>query len=433
MVKVRIALVLIAAAVSAVGCKTDPSIPSTVAGKAPVATADTELEDFHLRALETRIQTMPQGPERDYFSGMLAARSGQFDDAIRLITSTLPHLRENEPKRAALALASLGTSYLATNRYGDASRTYGELSERFASQLKHFPSDDAAYVRILSNTPPQTIEWQGPVRLATSRNPLGSINAELTINGAREQWLLDTGANQSVVTRTFATRLGLTPLPGSVPVGSGITGIKSPVQVGVLPTMTIGGAVLKNVPLLIFEDEKLRIGFGTDAYQINAILGYPILKALGTVTFTRTEFRAGDAAEKNVQGARMYMRDLAPAIECEVEGRPLIFTFDTGATTSDLSVRYYEEFRQQARSWKTQTIMSGGAGGSRKLKAYSPPAVTLKVGASTVTLKGVSVLPRMNAGIDTLFGNLGQDLVAEFDSFSLDFVKMVFSLGPAVK
>jgi hypothetical protein len=117
--------------------------------------------------------------------------------------------------------------------------------------------------------------------------------------------------------------------------------------------MQVGGAALTNVVLLVIDDENLRIGSGPDAYQINAILGYPILKALGVVTFTRDEFLAGEAAEANGRGVRMYMRGLTPAIECEVEGRPLLFTLDTGASSTDLSVRYYELFRAQAGSWKT--------------------------------------------------------------------------------
>ena len=32
-------------------------------------------------------------------------------------------------------------------------------------------------------------------------------------------------------------------------------------------------------------------------------------------------------------------------------------------------------------------------------------------------------------GIDVLFGNIGQDFVANFESFTLDFVNMTFSLG----
>ncbi len=373
---------------------------------------------------------MPDGPERDYFSGMLAARSGRFGDAVAQLNRALPHVRESAPKRAAMALEAIATAYRADNQYGDAARAYAELSDHFADQLDDFPADDAALARILSGTPPQTISWHGPVKLKTSTNPIRSRVAELVVNGVRAPWLLDTGANQSLVTRTFAERLGVMPLPGVAPVGSGLTGRQSSVRAAVLPAMQVGGAALTNVVLLVIDDENLRIGSGPDAYQINAILGYPILKALGVVTFTRDEFLAGEAAETNGRGVRMYMRGLTPAIECEVEGRPLLFTVDTGASSTDLSVRYYELFRAQAGSWKTQIAESAGAGGSIQRDTYIQPRVVMKVGTSTVTLNDLSILPvRMNAGIDVLFGNLGHDFLDGFESFSLNFSTMTFSSG----
>jgi len=413
-----------------VACAT-PAPPGAENVSAATATmVDTDLQDYHLRALETHIQRMPDSPERDYFSGMLAARSGRFGDAVAQLNRAVPHLRESNPKRAAMALEAIATAYRADNQYGDAARAYAELSDHFADQLDDFPTDDAALARILSGTSPQTISWQGPVTLKTSYNPIGSRVAELVVNGVRAPWLLDTGANQSVVTRTFAERLGVMPLQGVASVGSGVTGRQSSIRVAVLPTMHVGGAVLTNVVLLVIDDENLRIGSGPDAYQINAILGYPILKALGVVTFTRDEFLAGEAAEANGPGVRMYMRGLTPALECEVEGRPLLFTFDTGATSADMSVRYYELFRAQAGSWKTQNFESAGAGGSIRQTQYIQPRVAMKVGASTVTLNDVAIYPaRANAGIDILFGNLGLDFVDGFESFSLNFSTMTFSFG----
>jgi predicted aspartyl protease len=376
---------------------------------------------------------MAEGPERDYFGGMLASRSGEFDEAVTLLNRALPGLRQSEPKRAAMALEAVATAYRANNQYGDAARAYSDLSDNFSGQLDHFPADDAALARILSGSPPQTISWQGTVRLKTSRNPLNSRVTELTVNGVREPWLLDTGANQTVVTQSFAKRLGLTPLPGEAPVGSGLTGRTSSVQVAVLPALNLGGATVSNVALVIIDDASLRIGSGPDAYQINAVLGYPIFKALGVVTFTRDEFRAGDAADKNVQGVRMYMRGLTPAIECEVEGQPLLFTFDTGASNTALSVRYYEQFRAHAGSWQKQTGETWSAGGSIRHDVYIQPRVVMKVGAATVTLTDMSIQPvRMNAAIDVLFGNLGQDFVEGFESFSLDFRAMAFGLGAPV-
>jgi len=424
----RYACVLIASL--CVACAT-PAPPGAENVSAATATmADTDLQHYQLRALETHIQTMADGPERDYFSGMLAARSGRFGDAVAQLNRALPHLRESAPKRAAMALEAIATAYSADNQYGDAARAYAELSDHFADQLDDFPAEDAALARILSGTPPQTISWHGPVKLKTSTNPIGSRVAELVVNGVRAPWLLDTGANQSLVTRTFAERLGVMPLPGVAPVGSGLTGRQSSVRAAVLPAMQVGGAALTNVVLLVIDDENLRIGSGPDAYQIEALLGYPILKALGVVTFTQDEFLAGEAAEANGRGGRMYMRGLTPAIECEVEGRPLLFTLDTGASSTDLSVRYYELFRAQAGSWKTQIAESAGAGGSIQRDTYIQPRVVMKVGTSTVTLNDLSILPvRMNAGIDVLFGNLGHDFLDGFESFSLNFSTMTFSSG----
>jgi hypothetical protein len=117
----------------------------------------------------------------------------------------------------------------------------------------------------------------------------------------------------------------------------------------------VGGATLTNVVLVVIDDANLRLGSGPDAYQIDAILGYPVFKALGIITFRRDEFLAGDGAAGNGRDTRMYMRGLGPVIECDVEGRPLLFTFDSGASSTDLSVRYYELFRAQAGSWRRRT------------------------------------------------------------------------------
>jgi hypothetical protein len=102
-----------------------PPPPGAEDVSAAIATmADTDLQDYQLRALETLIQRMPDGPEREYFSGMLAARSGRFGDAVARLNRALPHLRESDPKRAAIALEAIATAYRADNQYGNAARAY---------------------------------------------------------------------------------------------------------------------------------------------------------------------------------------------------------------------------------------------------------------------------------------------------------------------
>jgi predicted aspartyl protease len=399
------------------------------AGTAP-AGPDADVRDYRLQALDARVQSLPPGVERDYLAGVLASRRGRTQESIELLNRALPGLRDSQPQRAAVALEALAEGYVSSYRYREAARAYDDLEQHFGGNRGHDVTNDAALARMLVDVPVQTVEWDGQVRLPTSRNPIGSVTCAIMVNGTSEQWLLDTGANYTVVSRSFAQKLGLTPLVGSAMVGSGVTGLKSPLQAAVLPDLHLGGATVHEAVAMILDDASLRIGSGPTAYQIHAILGYPVLKALGRITFTRKgEFLAGEAADK-ASSVPMYLRGLSPVIECDVDGQRLLFTFDTGASSTDLSVRYFDLFRQHRRTWRTRTVESGGAGGTVHRKMYIQPELVVKVGDATATLKDVTIFSsRMNAGIDVLFGNIGQDLVAGFESFTLDFVSMTFGLG----
>jgi len=396
--------------------------------------ADAEVKEFRLDELEARLGTMPPGAGRDYFAGVLANRAGRIAESIRLLKGALPDIRTARPDRAAVALEALADDYCKSFQYDDAAQAYDDLLDRFASQLSserlQGTKDDANVMHILRDAPAQTITWNGPVRLKTSRNPLGSINAELTVNGVREQWLLDTGANLSVVSQSFAHRLGLKPLPGASQTTAGVTGIENPLHVALLPTLQLGGATLHNVVVIVLDDANLKVGPGKHAYQINGIVGYPVFQALGAITFLHNgEFTAGDKARSSA-GTRMYMKLLTPVIECVVEGKSLPFGFDTGASGTDLSVRYYERFRSESRTWKKAKNKSGGAGGVITRKVYLQPKLKLGIGDKTATLRRVPIFPTtMGSVIDEVYGNLGQDVVADFDSFTLDFSAMSFSLG----
>ena len=397
---------------------------------------DAELRDFRLGELEARLNKMPPGSERDYFAGMLANRNGRIAESVRLLNGALPGLRESNPGRAEIALETLGDDYTKSFDYAAAARTYDDLLAHFAGQID--PNDlggvknTADLLHILRESPAQTIAWTGPATLKTERNVLGSANAELTVNGVREQWLLDTGAGISVVSKSFAQRLGLTLLKGTSRTRAGVTGIENELSLAVLRDLPIGGASLHNVVVLVLDDANLSIQWSAhDRYQINGIIGYPVFQALGTVRFLHDGgFVAGDAARSKGAGAQMYLKDLKPVVACAVGGKSLPFTFDTGASSTDLSVRYYSLFRGKSLGWKQSTDNVSGAGGVVSRKIVVQPRFSLGIGDKTVILNNVSISPaRTGAPNDELFGNLGQDVVAKFDSFTLDFVKMTFSLG----
>lgn len=406
-------------------------------GQSAVATngQDTYVKEFRLGELESTLRAMPSGSERDYFEGVLANRTGQVDESIRLLSSALPSIRASHRARAAIALETLADDYNKSFRYTDAARTYDDLLTNFADQLNseqlQGTKDDAGVAHLLSGAPAQSIVWQGPTRLKTERDTIGSLVTELTVNGVRERWLLDTGANLSVVSRSFAKRLGLQPLPGFGETMSGLTGIESPLQVAIVPLLKMGGATLHNIVVLILDDGSLNIKIAKKSYQINGIIGYPVFQAMGAITFFHNGFfEAGSLAKHSAAKTRMYMKLLMPVIECETGGMDLPFTFDTGANGTFLSIRYYDQFRSESGKWKTGENLTGGGGGAVRRKVYLLPELDLKVGTQIVTIRNVPVFPtKVGSTEDELYGNLGQDMVAGFESFTLDFSRMTFRLG----
>ena len=395
---------------------------------------DADVEQFDLLDLEAVLRTMPDGPDHDYFAGILANADNHIEESIQLLTSALPAMRKSRPDRAVAALRALADDYMNVFRYGDAASAYEELISRFSSQMSAQDlkdvKDDLPLARILSHAPSQTIEWDGPVVLHTKRNPLGSQNLDLSINGVQGAWLLDTGANLSVVSQSFAQRLHLDLLPGVAQTQAGLTGIENPVRVALLPTLQIGGATLHNVVVMVLPDVNLNINLGKGNYQIDGILGYPVFRSLGKITFFHDgTFQAG-GTDSNGPGARMFMRRLSPIVECRVGGKDLPFTFDTGASDTTLLVRYYREFQSESRNWKKKHEKTSGAGGIVTRTVYVRPELNLGVGDQTVVLKNVSIYTESTgAGNDERYGNLGQDVPRDFESFTFDFLKMTFRLG----
>ncbi len=347
---------------------------------------DAYIKNFDYAQLATAVDAMPHSPERDYFAGVLANRAGQVAESIELLTRVLPNLESLQPDRAAVALPSLADDYIKTYRYNDAIQAYEALLHKFATHLdkvaRRSTEDDYHGALLLRNAPPQTITFDGGIDLPTHRNPvLDSIETNLTVNGVEQSWILDTGANFSTVSASFASKLGLQPSHDAAQT-QGITGAENKLHVALLPELKLGGATIHNVVLLVLEDKTLNVPTGkTTHYQVNAVLGYPVLQALKRITFTKEgHFLAGPDSPSGQGGAPLYMNELTPLLECQVESRKVLFSFDTGANGTLLSDRYHRDFPEQFKRLEKKPYSMSGAGGVKRAMAYYLPDVRLQVG-----------------------------------------------------
>ena len=417
---------------------TDAALPAGPSQPATESDLDARIKNFDYSQLADAVDAMPDSADRDYFGGVLANRSGHIDESIGLLNKVLPGLKSSRPDRASVALQTLADDYQKSFRYNDAIAAFEDLLHNFASQMdaieKHGAEDDYQVTLLLRDAPPQTISFDGGIDLATDRTPaLGTIETNLTVNGVTQSWILDTGANLSTVSASFAAKLGLR-LSSGVAETQGATGAENKLRIAIMPEMKLGGATIRNVVLLVLDDASLNIPGGKKtSYQINAILGYPVLEALERITFTKDgHFLAGPDSPSGQSGARLYMDGLTPLLECEVENRKVLFSFDTGADASVLSVRYHRDFPDAFKGLRMKHYGMSGAGGAEKLSAYYLPQVQLGVGQTRAVLLKVPVVPAMGTDMDLRYGNLGRDLVDPYPSFTLDFESMRFLPGDQI-
>lgn len=397
------------------------------------------VKELRYEQLESVLPSLPTGAERDYFAGILANREGRVDDSIQLLEPVIPRIADEHPEQAALGLWTLADDCVKSYRYLQALGFYENLLTHFRQHLDSddlkSAEDDYATEKLLRDAPPQTVSFEGPVRMPIQRSELGSMDASLTVNGVTAPWILDTGANFSTVSATFAKQLGLK-LSAEAAQTQGITGAENPLHIAILPEMKVGSATVHNVVVLVLEDKNLDIPLGKDKhFQIQAIVGYPVFQALGAVTFRSDGWlEAGSAAAPTDAGAKLFMHELTPLLECSRGGRKMLFSFDTGANESVFSVRYYRDFPAAFRSLKLRPYGMSGAGGLKMLRAFHLANVALTVGRAQVRLHNVPVLPSpTDTDLDQVYGNLGRDLVENVSSFTLDFTHMRFALGAPKK
>ena len=398
--------------------------------------ADLAVKGLRYSELETLLATMPDGVDRTYFEGILANRAGEVSRSERLLNQAIPALHSNERKRTALAIAALADDYLKLFRYRDAASQYSILLTRYPGDIDSAVldsiKDDFGAIQLMADYPPQQIEKTGGIRLKTVHSPIGTFDTVLQVNGVQSPWILDTGANFSLVSASLARQLGVKVSEKTAQTKGGTNGLENIVHVGLLPKIELGGAVIHNMVLLIFDDRSLKITYGPNiSYQIQALLGYPVFQALGSASFTSDGYFVSDSSDTDTGAfSRMFMNKLTPLVEAGVEGKKLLFTFDTGANGSELTKRYYDAFPEQFRKLPLVSVQVGGAGGTKNRKLYRLPQLSMEMGGQRVVLHDVPVVTSLyGTELDASYGNLGRDITAPFASFTVDFSKMRFSLG----
>ena len=421
--------------------------------------ADTRLEnllaDHQYLRLAEKLDQLP--PDRaQFYRGILANRSNDLEQSVTLLAPLVDQVAASgNAVHEKLLREALAEDYLRLGDWAKAAQAYQALDARLHSSLSPDEQDEIEMplkmLPLASDNPPTTVEPCDPFALQVSADPLGLIDVPVFVDARPRSWMLDPTAPFNLIARSTAKEAGLKLSDETATIHT-LTGRPIQVHVTVIPRFTIGGLLtLRNMTAFVFDDADYR--FPRSGYQVEGVLGYPALAAIGslTINFDRTiqvrpakQIAPPSSGDLLITGAPFFLdgdqivvalgrvQKPDPSAPQTVPSDPnddRMFAVDAGGQQTYLTSRYFDE---HAADFNSQKVASFRFPGQRSAPqpAYVADDVPLAVGNTIVDFHYMRVLtqPLGSAALDDVYGVLGIDALDQFKSYTFDYRTMRFSV-----
>lgn len=359
-----------------------------------------------------------------FFRGISANKFNRLDTSIEHLEAFIRQWKGNNDGSLLIdALETLGDSYSKGFLYKRAADAYQRILGSFGNQMDADRLNDVKnYLRIfdaLSHVSPQTFNIH---KTSTVQFDSGGY-IPMRINGLDIRLGLDTGANYSFIMRSLAEDVRIRIIDVDINVHN-VAGQIVVADLGVASKMEIGEAVLTNVVFLIFEDRDLYIP--QENFQILGAIGFPVLASLREVTLHKMETLTIPATPSSFNQQNLCLEGLTPLVQGYYEGQLLAFCLDTGAGRSILYPAFFNAYREELQNdYPLRWEREQGLGGFREIPAYIMQNVTLIFAGEKAVFPELPVLTESTTDDSQyFFGNIGRDLIYQFEAMTLNFESM---------
>jgi len=181
------------------------------------------------------------------------------------------------------------------------------------------------------------------------RSIFGAIFMDIRANGAPVPAIFDTGADQSVVSETFAKKAGVNPI-GEASIDIGTPNGKSlKGRFGMIEKLEVGKLIVENVPVFIFPDENMRLGTEEKKLNMDFILGWPLISRLKfTIDEPGGNYKVDiprQSTKSNKETNFFWMG--YPGVKLMApNGQSLLFGIDTGLDITELKRPVFKKFQE---------------------------------------------------------------------------------------
>jgi Aspartyl protease len=426
------------------------------------------LADHQYFRVQAELNQLP--PElAQLYRGVLANRSNDLKSSIQLLEPLIAQVTASgNVAHEKLLRETLAEDYLRSGDWSEAAAAYTTLESRLSAQLSPDEQADLELpVKLLplaKDNPPMTVDPCEAFTMQASEDPLGLLDIPVFVDADSKSWMLDPTAPFNLMDRATAVEMGVKMSVESATIRT-LTGRPIQVHMAVIPRFTIGGRLtLHNMTVFVFDDADYF--FPHTQYQVEGVLGYPALAALGSITVTdennvqvrpAQEIDAAEKADLLTTGVPFFLdgdqiivplgrsaSSLAAAASSASAQDPAdpptpesghsddrMYAIDAGGQQTYLTSRYFDEHAAQFNGRQISTFSFPGLQ-SGPQSAYVAETVPLVVGRATVNLHYLRVLtqPVGSAALDDVYGVLGIDALDQLGSYTFDYRTMRFSVRP---
>ena len=282
----------------------------------------------------------------------------------------------------------------------------------------------------LSRYPDQSLGKKHSTKVSGCTVSKEELTIPVSVHGKALNWIVDTGANFSVISEAEARMLGLS-IGDEQAKFNDANGGSATMRTTVVNRLQIGEMEIRNVPFMVIPDSQPP--FNDMQPGTRAILGFTFLSALKAIRWTSDgAFEIGfDSGPNKNKPANLWFDGLSPVTRVRFQNRDLDFALDTGdGAGSQLWSRFAADYASLVKEYgKKSTRKVTQMGGSKERDIVSLPELELQVGGFDTVLKPAEVFSKP-VGNDSRYGLLGMDILSQAREVKVDFRSMTVQLFP---